>query len=78
MTDFKYYGHALNPELSNLLIVTVGLGVRPTARSSFEVVYHYYRQDEALAELRNSNLDVDPDGRKSVLFRSTAATHTAT
>jgi alginate production protein len=67
VTDFKYYGHALNPELSNLLILTLDLGVRPTARSSFEVVYHYYRQDEALAELRDSNLDVDPNGKNKEL-----------
>ena len=58
---------SLSNELSNLLIVTLGLGLRPTVRSSFEVVYHYYRQDEALAELRDSNLEVEPDGRNKEL-----------
>jgi len=61
-TDIKYYGHALDPELSNLWVATIGLGVKPTSRSSIELIYHYYRQDEALDELRDSNLEVDPDG----------------
>jgi len=62
VTDFKYYGHALDPELSNLLIVTLDLGVKPTARSSLELVYHYYRQASASSALRDSSIDVDPDG----------------
>lgn len=45
--NFRYYGETLDPELSNLSIVTVGLGIRPTRRSSVDIVYHRYLQDVA-------------------------------
>lgn len=67
VTDVKYYGHALDPELSNLWIATLVMGLRLTVHSSFEVMYHYYRQDEARAALRDSNLEVDPDGKNKGL-----------
>lgn len=67
LTDVKFYGHALDPELSNLWVATLGVGLRPTRHSAFEVVYHYYRQDEAQAALRDSNLEVDPDGKNKGL-----------
>lgn len=60
--DIKYYGYAFDPELSNLLILTLDLGVQPTEESSIELVYHYYRQADSAPELRDSNLEVDPDG----------------
>ncbi|MGI3212339.1 alginate export family protein [Roseovarius tibetensis] len=44
--DFRYYGETLDPDLSNLEVFTVGLGVRPTERSSIDLTYHRYRQDE--------------------------------
>lgn len=46
ITKFKYYGEALNPELSNLSIWTAGLGVRPKKSVSFDFVYHLYQQPE--------------------------------
>jgi alginate production protein len=52
--DFKVYGEALDPELSNLHILTAGLGVRPTPDSTLEFVYHRYWLDEPAEELRNS------------------------
>jgi hypothetical protein len=36
ITRFKYYGELLDPELNNLTVVTVGLGLRPTKRSSLD------------------------------------------
>lgn len=45
--NFRYYGETLNPELSNLSILTAGFGVRPSRRSSIDVIYHRYLQDEA-------------------------------
>jgi hypothetical protein len=38
-------GERLDPELSNLLIFTGGIGIRPTRRSSIDLVYHHYLQD---------------------------------
>lgn len=47
--DFLYYGEALNPELSNIKVVTAGIGVRPTENSSIDLVAHRYWQDIAEA-----------------------------
>lgn len=43
--DFRYYGEALDPELSNIRIMTTGVGVRPTENSSIDLVAHRYWQD---------------------------------
>jgi alginate production protein len=43
--NFRYYGETLNPELSNLSILTAGFGIRPSRRSSVDLVYHRYHQD---------------------------------
>jgi alginate production protein len=62
VTRFKYYGELLDPELSNLLIFTGGIGILPTRRSSIDLVYHYYLQDKATTGLRGAELDADPSG----------------
>jgi alginate production protein len=53
----------LEPNLSNLVILTGGVGIRPSANSSIDLVYHHYRQDDAADEILDSNLDEDPNGR---------------
>lgn len=45
--DFLYYGEALDPELSNIRVLTAGIGVRPTENSSIDLVAHRYWQDVA-------------------------------
>ena len=45
--DFLYYGEALDPELSNVRILTAGFGIRPTEKSSIDIVAHRYSQDVA-------------------------------
>ena len=45
--NFRYYGETLNPELSNLSILTAGFGIRPSRRSSVDLVFHRYHQDMA-------------------------------
>lgn len=63
LADFRYYGVVLEPELSNLEILTVGLGVKPSERLSMHLLYHAYRQHRASPTLRDTNLDADPNGR---------------
>jgi alginate production protein len=58
----KYYGTALDPELSNIGIVTAGLGIRPIRHTSLDLVYHHYRQQEASATILNSNLTRPANG----------------
>ncbi|HEX2502065.1 MAG TPA: alginate export family protein [Methylomirabilota bacterium] len=62
-TDFKYYGEVLDPELSNLGIITAGLGIRPSDKFSVDLVYHYYFQHRAAPTLRNAGIDAEPSGR---------------
>lgn len=63
VTDLKYYGELFDPELSNLSLVTLGFGLRPSEVSSIDLIYHYYRQNSASETLRNPSLGADPDGR---------------
>jgi alginate production protein len=56
---FKIYGETLDPELSNLHILTAGIGFRPTPQTSVELVYHAYRLDQVAQELRNSALTAE-------------------
>lgn len=61
--SFKYYGEVLDPELSNLAIFTVGIGVRPSETFSLDLVYHYYVQHRASTAMRNAGIDAEPSGR---------------
>ena len=57
--DFAYYGEVFNPELSNIHILTAGVGVTPTENTSIDVVYHVYRQEILAGELRRVGVDAD-------------------
>ena len=54
VTQFKYYGEALDPELSNLEIFTAGVGFRPLPNVFVDLVYHRYRLNRFAEELRGS------------------------
>jgi alginate production protein len=62
-TTFKYYGEVLDPELSNLAILTAGLGIRPRDWFSVDLVYHYYLQAVASPTLRDAGITAEPSGR---------------
>ncbi len=59
---FRYYGELFRPELSNLHVLTAAIGVDLFESSSIELVYHYYRQDEAAATLRESRVKASAGG----------------
>ncbi len=59
---FKYYGEVLDPRLTNLMVFTGGVGIRPLEKTSFDLVYHYYLQDHASTSIRGSDLATDPTG----------------
>lgn len=67
VASFRYLGEALDPELSNLSILTAGVGVKPTKRFSMDLVYHYYRQNKLSDDLRDTHLDMDPSGEDAEL-----------
>jgi hypothetical protein len=59
---FRYYGELLRPELSNLAIATVALGIPVGEHGWIETVWHDYRQVSARDNLSGSRLDIDPTG----------------
>ena len=63
VSSLKFYGEAFDPELSNMSIFTAGFGAAPLEDFSVDLLYHYYRQDEAADELRDAALEADPTGR---------------
>jgi len=67
VVPIKYYGELFDPELSNLMVLTLGVGVLPSEATSVDLLYHYYRQDSAADALRSGNLDADPDGEHKEL-----------
>ena len=62
VSKFKYYGEVLDPELSNIMIWTGGLGIIPFDETSLDIVYHYYAQVEKSDKLRDANVDKDLTG----------------
>lgn len=63
---FHYYGELLQPELSNLHILTAALGFRLFENiwdeSSVDFIYHLYWQVEPAPFLRDAAIDADPQG----------------
>jgi len=62
VTSFRYYGELLDPELSNLGVLTLGVGRRFGKRESLDLVFHSYVQDQPADFLTNTDLKRKPDG----------------
>jgi alginate production protein len=56
VSKFKVFGEALDPELSNLQVFTMGVGFRPASAVFVDLVYHRYRLDKIADSIRNSAL----------------------
>lgn len=56
VSEFKVYGETVDPELSNLKILTAGLGFRPSQDTSFDFVFHKYWLYDKAEELENSGI----------------------
>ncbi len=54
VSNFKVYGEALDPELSNLRILTAGIGFRPASNVFVDLVYHRYRLNKLADGIRGS------------------------
>ena len=61
--QFPIYGLVLDPELSNLGILTLGAGITLLRSSSLDLVYHYYRLAEPAFSLPDSRLEAELDGQ---------------
>ncbi len=60
---FVHYGALLDPELSNLGVVTAGVGIALFRSSSLDLVWHHYRLVELATELRDARFDAELTGR---------------
>jgi len=59
---YRYYGEALNPDLSNLHIATITAGRPMNDNIWIEAAYHLYRQDKASPYLEASSPKLSPNG----------------
>lgn len=57
VSSFRYYGELMRPELANLHIETLGVGLRPLRKTSIDVVYHRYQLDQPASELVDAAFD---------------------
>jgi alginate production protein len=64
---FVHYGVLLDPELSNLRVLTGGVGLSLLRSSSLDLVYHQYRLVERASSLRDAGLEVELTGRRRAL-----------
>lgn len=62
VASYRYYGELLRPELSNLHVTSVGVGLNPAKWWSVDVIYHHYRQDHRSSMLRDTVLRSSPSG----------------
>lgn len=62
LSRFRYYGEVLRPELSNLAVSTVALGIPVGKVSWVETIWHRYRQPVAASRIVGDRLDIDPNG----------------
>lgn len=56
VSKFKYYGEVLDPDLSNLRIVSLGIGFRPVTGVFVDVMWHRYTLHHLADEVRNAGL----------------------
>lgn len=61
---FTAYGVILDPELSNLHVVTLGVGLELLRSSSLDLVFHHYRLHEPAPELRDAQLEAALTGTR--------------
>ncbi len=59
---FKYYGEALDADLSNLAVATLATGFRPNEQSSLDLLVHHYVLDDAKGGWVAARLNRQPVG----------------
>jgi alginate production protein len=62
LSRFRYYGEVLRPNLSNIAISTVALGIPIKEDRWIETIWHRYRQPVAADSISGSRLDIEPNG----------------
>ncbi len=61
-TRYRYYGEMLDPQLSNMQIISLYAGTRIYGNTWIEANYHKYTQQVATTDLRSSSLIIQTNG----------------
>lgn len=64
---FQYYGEVLRPNLSNLAINTLAVGIPVTKYGWIETIWHDYRQEYADNRISGANINNNPNGNNKNL-----------
>ncbi|MFK7858530.1 MAG: alginate export family protein [Granulosicoccus sp.] len=64
---FRYLGEVMDPELTNILILTLGAGADLGRHWSGDIALHHYQQVEVEDSLRGSDIEYDPLGESGDL-----------
>lgn len=67
VSSYRYYGEALDPELSNRWISTVGFGIRPVPKVSIDALLHSYTQANVSTDLGKTRIKAKPNGLSTEL-----------
>lgn len=67
LTSYHYYGEVFDPELSNKIISTLGMGARLTPNFSVDLLTHTYQQAVASQDLGVTRIKADPQGTSTDL-----------
>ena len=59
---FAQYGEVFDPELSNVSVFSIGAGAKPFTRTSVDLVYHRYTQQERRRSLMSNRLEATGTG----------------
>lgn len=59
---FQYYGEVLRPNLSNIAINTLAVGIPVTKQGWVETIWHDYRQEYADNRISGANINNNPNG----------------
>ena len=63
--QYRYYGHALSPRMSNIHIFNASASIQPHELWNVAVDYYHYMQDEKMAGIVGNPLLTDPGIMKS-------------
>jgi len=60
LAQYRYYGYALSPQLSNIHIINASVVVNPTEICKLALDYYHYKQDKKAAASIGNSLLTDP------------------
>ncbi len=66
-TQFNRYGYVYQPQLTNMAVATVGVGIRPSRNFSLDITAHAYAQVEKTAGMPAARVSGETNGESTFL-----------